>query len=262
MITRNRKSRELQIAVTAAKAAGALIKRRVGRAHRIRFKEAINIVTDVDEQAEALIVKLLRRHFPRDGILTEEQPELAGSERKWVIDPLDGTTNFSRSFPFFCVSIGLEEAGRPVAGVVYDPVHEEMFTALKGEGAFCNNKRIRVSSLRTMRRAFLATGFSYSFKKKRDNNMKHFRNMMMASLSVRRAGAAALDLCYVASGRFDGFWEMDLQPWDTAAASLIIGEAGGKISQFDGSAFSIYDKNILASNGKLHRQMIKTLTEK
>lgn len=254
-------SRELQTAIAAARAAGVFIKQRRGKPGRVRFKSNINIVTAVDTQAEALIVRRLKAAFPADGILAEERPEEKGGGRKWVIDPLDGTTNFVHGFPFFVVSIGLEEDGRSVLGVVYDPVHEEIFTALRGRGAYCNGRRITVSGQRALQHAFLATGFAYTFKKNPEPFFKQFRAMMLASMAVRRAGAAALDLCYVACGRFDGFWELDLKPWDTAAASLIVAEAGGRVTRVDGGAYSHYDTSIVASNGSLHAEMVRLLNK-
>ncbi len=254
--------KELDAALEAAVSAGNMIKSRVGKTQNIRFKGAINIVTDTDVKAEKLIVKTLKKAFPQYGILAEERYAKDKGGDRWIIDPLDGTTNFAHGFPFFAVSIALEKAGEVIAGVVYDPMHQELFTAVKGKGAYLNKKKIRVSKVKKLSKAFLATGFSYDFKRKKDNNIDNFSNFLMAGMAVRRAGAAAIDLCYVACGRFDGFWEMDLQPWDTAAAALIIKEAGGTLSLFDGSPFSNYKKNILACNGLIHKQMQKILKRK
>jgi len=252
---KNNVKRELSTAIEAAVAAGTMIKSRLGRTGTIRYKGAINIVTEVDEKSEAFIVGKLKKAFPDFGVLAEEsRPEKKGSGR-WIIDPLDGTTNFAHGFPFFCVSIALELDGEVVLGVVYDPMHEELFTAVKGNGAHCNNKRINVSAVQDIGKAFLATGFSYAFKRATNNNLDHFRRFMMAAFAIRRAGAAALDLCYVACGRFDGFWELDLKPWDTAAATLIIREAGGITTNFDAAPHSNYSRNLVASNGLLHKQM-------
>ncbi|MFH1093105.1 MAG: inositol monophosphatase family protein [Candidatus Omnitrophota bacterium] len=248
--------KELNAAVQAALIAGDMIKSRFGKTQNIRFKGSINIVTDTDIKAEKLIVKTLKQRFPQYGFLAEEgYGQDKGSDR-WIIDPLDGTTNFAHGFPFFAVSIALEKDGQIRTGVVYDPIHQELFTAVWGKGAYLNKKKIRVSKVNNLGKAFLATGFSYDFKEKKDNNIDNFSKFLMASMAVRRAGAAVIDLCYVACGRFDGFWEMDLQPWDTAAAALIIKEAGGEITQFDGSPFSNYKKNMLASNGLIHKQML------
>lgn len=249
-------TKELNSAIKAAIAAGKLIYSRLGKVHSTRYKGAINIVTDVDTKAERLIISALKKQFTTYGFLAEESTPEGSGQNKWIIDPLDGTTNFAHQFPFFAVSIALEKQQETVLGVVYDPVHKELFHAVKGKGAYLNKKRIRVSKVKEMQKAFLATGFSYNFKGEMENNLDNFTKFMQASLAVRRAGAATLDLCYVACGRFDGFWELDLFPWDTAAASLIVQEAGGCVSHFDGSAFSNYGKNIIASNGCLHKQMI------
>jgi myo-inositol-1(or 4)-monophosphatase len=174
---------------------------------------------------------------------------------------LDATTNYSHGFPFFCISIALEKNNEIILGVVYDPIREELFTAQRQKGAFLNNKRIAVSRIRNLSRGLVATGFPYRVKEDR-TNLKHFENFIVSSQAVRRAGSAALDLCYVACGRFDGFWEIDLHPWDTAAASLIVEEAKGMVSDFRGKQYSIYSNNILASNGKIHYQMIKVLNRR
>ena len=254
--------RELDAVKNAAVKAGKMIKSRLGKVRSIEYKGAINIVTDVDKKAEALIIRDLKKEFPEYGILAEESPEQKNDSAKWIIDPLDGTTNFAHGFPFFAVSIGLEKEGRIVAGAVYDPMHDELFYARQGKGAFLNKKKIRVSKTKKLDKSFLATGFSYTFKDKENNNMDNFRNFMMASLAIRRAGAASLDLCYVACGRFDGFWELDLFPWDMAAAAVIIEEAGGKLSDFRGRKFDLYAKNVTASNGLIHSQMVSILKGK
>ncbi|MCK4994020.1 MAG: inositol monophosphatase [Candidatus Omnitrophica bacterium] len=251
--------KELNGAIKAAVGAGDMIKSRVGKSQSIRYKGEINIVTETDIKAEKLIVRTLKKEFSQYGFLTEESSCKTTKGDRWIIDPLDGTTNFARGFPFFCVSIALEKEGQIIAGVVYDPMHQELFTAIKGKGAYLNKKKIRVSTVKKLNKAFLATGFAYDFKDKKDNNIDNFTKFLMASMAVRRAGAAAIDLCYVACGRFDGFWEMGLQPWDTAAATLIVQEAGGIVTQFDGSPFSNYKKNILASNDSIHKQMQTTL---
>ncbi len=251
--------KELDAVKKTAVTAGKMIKRHLGRVRRIEYKGAINIVTDVDKKAEALIIKELKKSFPDYGVLAEESPEQKRGSAKWIIDPLDGTTNFAHGFPFFAVSIGLEKEGRVVLGAVYDPLREELFYARRGKGAFLNKKKIGVSTVKKIAKSFLATGFSYTFKDKKNNNINNFANFMQASLAVRRAGAASLDLCYVACGRFDGFWELDLFPWDMAAAAVIIEEAGGKLSDFRGRKFSLYNNNILASNGYIHSRMVKIL---
>jgi len=254
--------KELNVAVQAAILAGKKIKNSLGRIKSIRYKGAINIVTDVDKRSESIIIGKLKKSFPDYGILSEERPAENRGTCKWIIDPLDGTTNFAHRFPFFSVSIALEKKGQIILGVVYDPVHQELFTALKGKGSYLNNKKIAVSKVRRIEKTFLATGFSYGFKKKRQNNIDNFAKFLHASLALRRAGAATLDLCYVACGRFDGFWELDLCPWDTAAAQLIVKEAGGKVTHFDGTNFNHYSKNILASNALIHKRMVRILSGK
>ncbi|MBU0634082.1 MAG: inositol monophosphatase [Candidatus Omnitrophica bacterium] len=253
--------KNMETAISAAIAAGRMIKKSLGKAGKIRYKSDINIVTAVDIRAERMIISRLKRHFPDYGILAEEKTHIEEQRPiRWIIDPLDGTTNFARGFPFFAVSIALEVKKEIVLGVVYDPLREELFTAERGKGAYLNRKRkISVSKTSRVEQSFLATGFSYSFKKKRENNIRHFKNFLMSALALRRAGAATLDLCYVACGRFDGFWELDLCPWDTAAGFLIAREAGGKVTHFNGTKFSPYTGNIVASNGRLHAQMIKIL---
>jgi len=258
----NSNNKEKQVAVEAAIAAGKMIKTRLGKLKKIKYKGAINIVTDVDLKAEAMIIKKLNCEFPDYGILAEERPEVNKGKVKWIIDPLDGTTNFAHGFPFFAVSIALEVNGKVVLGVVYDPMHDELFTAVTGKGTRLNNKRIKVSSGKKIKKSFLATGFAYTFKDATNNNIDNFKNFLFESMAVRRAGAATIDLCYVACGRFDGFWELDLKPWDTAAAALIVKEAGGKVTQFDASPHSNYSNTIVASNGSIHKQMLKILSKK
>jgi myo-inositol-1(or 4)-monophosphatase len=259
------KSHFKKLAVNTALKAGAYIRKKVGRVKDVRYKGEINIVTEVDKKAEGIIISAIKKSYPSHDFLAEESaaaltPKKA-SEFKWVIDPLDGTTNFLHSFPFFCVSIALEYKGRLLVGAVYDPARDELFHAEKGRGAFLNKKKIHVSRTAVLKKALLATGFAYDVKRVMDNNLDNFAKFIKASQAVRRAGSAALDLCYVASGRFDGFWESGLNPWDSAAAALILEEAGGKITRFDGSKYTIYDKQILASNSKIHSQMIRTLSK-
>jgi myo-inositol-1(or 4)-monophosphatase len=247
------------IAVDAALGSGLFIKKSVGKVLKLSYKGRDNIVTDVDKKCESIIIRKILSAFPGDSVLSEECGRIRGaSPYKWIIDPLDGTTNFAHAFPFFCVSIGLEVRGRAILGVVYDPVRDELFLAEEGRGASLNGRKISVSGTKRLSESFLATGFSYGFRSK-DRNIRNFRNFLTRSLAIRRAGSAALDLCYVACGRFDGFWEMDLHPWDSAAGALIVREAGGRVTRFDGSPYSHYDKNILATNFSIHRSMISVL---
>lgn len=252
-----------KVAVESALAAGKFLTSRMGRIRELSFKQGsvTNIVTDVDKKSEQIIIKRIKSQFSDHRILAEESgKDSIQSEYRWIIDPIDGTTNFIHNFPFFCVSVALEKKGRPLIGVVYDPVRDELYHAEKKKGAYLNNRRIRVSKINDITGSLLATGFAYDVNKSANNdNINNFKKLLEASQAVRRAGSAALDLCYVASGRFDGFWELDLNPWDTAAAFLIVQEAGGKVTKFDGSKYTPYEKNILATNGKIHSKMVAIL---
>lgn len=249
-----------KVAIEAAVQSGSFIKNSLGKIKRISYKSRINMVTDIDTKAEAMIIKKILSVFKDHSILSEEsRPREGASAFKWVIDPLDGTTNFVHSFPFFCVSIGLEKEGAVVLGVVYDPLRDELFYAEDKKGAYCNKRRIHCSRTSRLSEGFLSTGFAYGVKEAKDNNILNFKNFLMRALAIRRAGSAALDFCYVACGKFDGFWELDLHPWDCAAGSLIVREAGGSVTRFDGSPHSHYDKEVLVSNGRIHRQMVRVL---
>ena len=251
-----------KIAINAALKAGNYIRKNIGRAKDVRYKGEINIVTDIDKKAENIIVNAIRKAYPSHNFLAEEGTYTKKDSRfTWVIDPLDGTTNFLHGFPVFCVSIALEYDGKPLVGVVYDPTRDELFYAEKGRGAFLNKKRIHVSKITNIKKALLSTGFAYNVKRAKDNNINRFARFIKASQAVRRPGSAAIDLCYVASGRFDGFWELGLHPWDAAAALLVVQEAGGKVTRFNGLKYTIYDKDILASNSKIHSQMIRVLSK-
>lgn len=250
----------LKEAIVAAKKSGELIRSRVGKAKTINYKGAIDLVTDVDKASEQLIKDHLLKKFPKHLFLGEESGgKREGCAYRWIVDPIDGTTNFAHDFPYFSVSIALEINCQPVVGVVYDPVHDELFYATKGGGAFLNKKKIRVSKIKDMKKSLLCTGFAYEIKDARDSNVEHFVDFLMTAQAIRRMGSAALDLCYVACGRFDGFWEIGLKPWDTAAAILVVTEAGGKLSKFNGKKYSHYDQEILATNGLIHTQMSRIL---
>lgn len=249
-----------KIAIEAALKSGKFINDSLGRIKDISYKGVRNIVTDVDKKAEKIIVGRIFSAFPDHSVLSEEMGEKdKSSSFKWLIDPLDGTTNFAHAFPFFCVSIALEENGEVILGVVYEPVRKELFYAEKGRGAYLNNKKISVSGTKKLIDAFLATGFSYRLHEARHNNVDYFSRLLMRSMAVRRAGSAALDFCYVACGRFDGYWELDLNPWDCAAGALIVKEAGGAVTKLDGSGYSHYDKEVLATNGVIHKKMLREL---
>lgn len=244
----------------AALKAGGLLRENINGAREISYKGDINLVTEMDMRSERAVVETLRAAFPGHGIIAEEETRIRNSSAfTWIIDPLDGTTNYAHAYPCFSVSIALEHEGDIILGVVYDPMRDELFSAKKGQGASLNGNSIRVSGVGTLIKSLLATGFPYDRKESEKNNLNFFHDLLMASQEVRRDGSAALDLCYVASGRFDGFWELKLKPWDVAAGSLIVREAGGMVSDFSGGRFSIHDDEIVASNGKIHSQMLAVL---
>lgn len=250
-------------AVEAARKAGLLLKENLGRAGKIEYKGAVNIVTEMDKRAEALILEEIKRNFPGHGILTEESEEqVSSSGLKWIIDPLDGTTNYAHGFPFFCVSIAFEKDGEVVLGVIYDPMLDELFVAEKGKGAYLNGKSIHVSSVDSMDKSLLATGFPYDLRSSRLNNLDFFSTFSLKAQAIRRAGSAALDLSYIASGRFDGYWELKLRPWDVAAGALLVLEAGGTYTDFNGNPASIYGKECLATNGLIEKEMLGILSKK
>ncbi len=250
----------LSVAREAALTAGGLLRENVGRTREISYKGEINLVTEMDRRSERTIVDILQAAFPGHSVLAEEETMIEGvSSYRWVIDPLDGTTNYAHGYPNFAVSIALERSDEVIAGVVYDPLRDELYTAEKGAGAALNGRPIRVSAADTLIRSLLATGFPYDRATSEKNNLNYFRALLMASQEVRRSGSASLDLCSVAAGKLDGYWELKLHPWDVAAGSLIVREAGGMVSDFSGTRFSIHDKEILASNGRIHGQMISVI---
>lgn len=247
-------------AVGIARNAGALLKKKFNKTHAIQYKGDINIVTEADKMSEHLIIKSIRRNFPDHGILSEESPAIAGAGKiRWIVDPLDGTTNYAHGYPVFCVSIALERDGNVVLGVIYDPMRDDLFSAVRGKGAYLNSKKLSVSSIRDISRSLLATGFPYDIRESRDNNLDYFNRMAVKVQAIRRAGAAALDLAYLAAGRFDGFWELKLKPWDTAAGCLMVEEAGGRISDLSGKKWNIASPGVLASNGLIHQKMLDVL---
>lgn len=247
-----------------ARDAGAILVDRLGRA-RVSNKGDIDLVTEADLASEQLIVERIKSHYPRHAILAEESGDTAGlataigaSEWKWIVDPLDGTTNYAHGYPCFCVSIALERAGKIEVAVIYDPTRDEMFAAERGQGATLNERRLRVSDVEDLNSAMLCTGFPYNVRE-RPNFARHFARFTMEAQAVRRDGSAALDLAYLACGRFDGFWEEGLNAWDVAAGLLLIEEAGGRVTDFTGGALDIYAPMMLASNGLVHDQMMRVL---
>ncbi|HMN32036.1 MAG: inositol monophosphatase [Chitinophagaceae bacterium] len=228
----------------------------------IKSKDTLNnLVTEVDKKAEEAIINIIQGEFPSHFILSEEVGELSTeSNYKWIIDPIDGTVNFAHGIPICCISIGLELEGKMIMGAVFNPFMNELFFAEKGKGAFLNNKPIHVSNSHQIESACLVTGFPYKWATIDTDPIKVFEKFIRMGLPVRRLGSAAIDLCWVAAGRFDGFWEYNLNPWDIAAGYLIIEEAGGKITNFKGESYSVYDKETLATNGKIHDEILKVIS--
>ena len=248
-----------------AREAGALLMQYFHQHLKIEYKGEADLVTAADRAAEALIRDRIRQQWPTHDVLGEEQGlSDQGSEYRWYVDPLDGTTNFAHGYPVFCVSMGLEyqarntvirKAASRIAAVIYDPTRDELFTAEQGRGARLNGESIHVSKTATLKESLLATGFP-SHKRHKNPNIYFYHQITLHTHGVRRAGSAALDLCNVACGRFDGFWEFNLNPWDTAAGVLIVEEAGGKVTRFDGSPFELNSRETVASNGLLHEALL------
>ncbi len=246
----------LETAVDIAREAGAVLANFFERRIPYELKGDFDLVTEADRTSEKLVVERLRSHFPSHNIVAEEGGgHQSGSEYCWYVDPLDGTTNFAHGFPVFNVTLGLERAGEMIAGVVFDPTRPEMFTAERGSGAYLNNRRIHVSKAKRVEESLVATGFP-SQKRHQNVNIHYYYQMAMTSHGVRRAGAAAIDLAYVASGRLEGFWEYGLQPWDMAAGILLVEEAGGVCTDMQGAKMSLRGPHLLADNGLIHGEMV------
>jgi myo-inositol-1(or 4)-monophosphatase len=253
-------TRVREVGVAAARAAGDLLRSRIDSIQEIRHKGVVDLVTDVDVASEKLVCSTLGDAFPTHTILGEEGGALGGSDARyrWLVDPLDGTTNYAHGFPLFCVSIGFEVDGQLTFGVVYAPCLEELFVAERGRGATLNGKPIHVSDVAELRQAMVATGFPYE-RAAVPRALRSFEVMSFESQAVRRVGSAALDLCYVACGRFDAYWEHQVKAWDLGAGALMVLEAGGKLSATDGSAFSVDGGQVLSSNGTLHPLLLRAL---
>ena len=254
----------LNFAIQTARDAGRILASRLGRV-QISTKGDIDLVTEADLASEKLIIERIRSHYPRHAILAEESGTTDGvtaipgkSEWKWIIDPLDGTTNYAHGYPCFCVSIAVERAGQIELGVIYDPNRDELFAAERGQGVTLNDRPIKVSSIEDLNSAMLCTGFPYNVRE-RPNFAREFTNFTMNAQAVRRDGSAALDLAYVACGRSDGFWEDGLNPWDIAAGVLLIEEAGGLVTNFQRQRLDIYTPQVVATNGLIHDSMMKIL---
>jgi myo-inositol-1(or 4)-monophosphatase len=244
-----------------AREAGALLMGYFRQHVKIEYKGEADLVTVADRASEKLIRERIGALWPGHDILGEEEGLVdTGSEYRWYVDPLDGTTNFAHGFPVFCVSMALEHKGRRIAGVVYDPTRQEMFAAEQGSGAYLNQEPIRVSPTAKLGEGLVATGFP-SHKRHKNPNIHFYHQITLRTHGVRRAGSAALDLCYVAAGRLDGFWEFNLNPWDTAAGVLLVEEAGGRVTDFQGEAFQIDSRETLASNGRLHEALLHEFQE-
>lgn len=261
-------SRELEVAKKAAYEAGEVLRSKLNNLRQVEFKGERDLVTEADKESERVVLGILRKEFPDYPVLAEESGMVSaesvgegeGPEMMWIVDPLDGTTNYAHGLPVFAVSIGLAKGGVPVAGVVYDPVRDEMFWAEQGRGAYLNEDRIQVSDVTRVERALLSAGFPYNVAESDIDNLDHFHTFSKCAQAVRSFGSAALDLCCVACGRQDGFWEYDLKPWDTAAGAVLVEEAGGRITNFAGGSWAYDADTIVASNGLIHAQMIDLLS--
>ncbi|MCX8104859.1 MAG: inositol monophosphatase [Ignavibacterium album] len=248
--------------IQIAKEAGEIIRNAYRTKFSIEIKEnnIKNLVTEVDKKSEQTIIEFIRKNFPSHNILAEEGGEKkSSSDYIWVIDPLDGTTNFAHGLPIFSVSIGVQYKEETIAGVVYDVMRDVVYSAEKGSGAFENGKKISVSSNEKIEESLLVTGFPYNVAQNPEKAFERFIVMLKTARAVRRLGSAAIDFCYVANGVFDGFWEVHLNPWDICAGKLIVEEAGGKVTDFNGNPISIFNKTILSTNGKIHNKMIELL---
>jgi len=254
---------ESEVSIVAARAAGSLLRKHfVGTTRQIRHKGPADLVTEMDQQAEDLIAGILQKAFPAYGLVGEEGGEYSTSDNpRWLVDPLDGTTNYARGYPFFAVSIALERHDEIVVGVVYNPILDELFAAERGGGATLNGRPIYVSTTANLDNSLLASGFPYDAWTNEADNGQEWHRFLKRVLSLRTDGAAALDLCHVAMGRIDGYWELDLEPWDMAAGVLIVQEAEGTVTQVSGDPYSPYRRSVLASNGHLHTEMLAVLAE-
>jgi myo-inositol-1(or 4)-monophosphatase len=251
----------LATATEIAREAGALLNSLFDRPHEISYKRPMDIVTEADRRSEALITSRLRRAFPDHDIVAEEGGgHKSNSEYCWYVDPLDGTTNFAHKFPVFCVSLGLAYCNEVIAGVIFNPIHGEFYTAERGAGAFVNGKRLAVSKIENLADGLVATGFP-PYLQDHELNIQYYSRFTQLCHGVRRAGSAALDLCSVAAGQFEGFWELKLNPWDKAAGVLIVTEAGGHVSDLTGGPFKLLENEIFASNGLVHDEMLQVFSE-
>lgn len=247
--------------IKAAIESGRIMKENFGGDFKISSKDVVsNLVTEIDKKSEDKIIEIIKNDFPSHDIITEEAGAIyQDSEFKWIIDPIDGTVNYAHGIPLTCVSIGLEKNGEIILGVVFNPISNEFFFSEKGKGAFLNDKKISVSGNNDVKKSLLVTGFPYDSSSYIPDPVTLFKKFMMLDIPIRRLGSAALDLCWTACGRFEGFWEFNLNAWDVAAGFLILEEAGGKVTNFNNEKFSVYGKQILATNELIHDQMLEII---
>lgn len=252
---------QLNLAINLARQAGELLREGLGRAELVALKGPNDLVTNYDHLSESLLAEGIRRGYPEDTILAEEGGVSGSGDSLWLVDPLDGTTNYSHGFPVFCVSIAYYERNRPLLGVIYDPMKDELFHAVSGQGAWLNGRRLRVSSTSFLSASLLVTGFPYDIRNKPDTNLGPFSALVLQAQEVRCVGSAALDLASVAAGRMDGYWELESGPWDRGAGMLLVCEAGGRVSRVDGGdSFPPVRSSILATNGLIHDAMLEVLS--
>ncbi len=255
-------SEYLRAAIPIARSAGDMLAHNLGGARTVELKGAINLVTEMDRRAEDIIVTALAREFPDTAIVAEEgSGKSASGEFAWYVDPLDGTTNYAHGLPIFCVSMGLWKGPEPICGIVYHPMGHELFTAVTGMGAYLGDQRLKVSNASRLGDAILATGFPYDIRESEFDNLDHFARFAKSARAIRRMGAAALDLAWTAAGRFDGFWEMKLSPWDFAAATILCLEAGAQITDFTGNPFTLTRGEAVVANPDLHAQLLAVISQ-
>ncbi len=254
--------RELKFAVKAAKEAGKILLNGLEQKLQIEYKGVIDLVTDIDRESQGCILTILKEEFPNHKFIAEEGADLdlLNSEKVWLIDPLDGTTNYAHGYRCFCISIAYSEGGILKAGVIYDPCADELYSAEKDKGAYLNGRKLNVSRTDELNRSLLITGFPYDIRESQVNNLGLFNHIIMKAQAVRRDGSAALDLAYLAAGRFDGFWELKLHPWDIAAGAIIVEEAGGTVTNFSGGRMGLDAFEVLATNGRIHDALLSEIS--
>lgn len=242
---------------------GDLLRRGFGQVRQVQTKTShVDLLTEYDLRSEELILKRISDHDPGAAVLAEESGLHGDGERVWMVDPIDGTTNFAHGLPIFCVSIALVESGEPTVGAVYAPLLDELFTAARGQGAFLNGDPLEVSGIATVEQSLVVTGFPYGIETRRDNNIAYFQTFSVRAQAVRRLGSAALDLCYVAAGRLDGYWEIETMPWDCSAGALLVQEAGGRVTDLDDQPLTFgHPTSVLATNARVHAEMLDLMRQ-